>query len=350
MSDRVWFMMPHSLARTVLFVAVLLACRSEPLRARARDGAVRTSRSDVPEMLSTLAPLVALPSEGSFRVERAAAAGPNRVFAVADERLWHTVEGRWVELPIAGASVRDVASGAGTLWVLARGEGPNVGRVIVLRAGRGDDLSVAVDFLTAEDHDPRALAVASDHEFYVGGANPSLLRVRVWAAAQMNVYTLPAPVEALTYMPDAMMALRYVGGTVAMFRWGETMAVERPGYLFSFPGARESLMTYRDGSVYRGRVWELPLPNERLSSASGITPIAAATLRDERVVEIDAEGRSRMLRDGRWIDVEGPRGPTDVVTLAGARALTEGSCVRVDRDGSVYELVDTRWERRIPPP
>ena len=28
----------------------------------------------------------------------------------------------------------------------------------MLRAGAGDDLSVAMDFLTAEDHDPRAPA------------------------------------------------------------------------------------------------------------------------------------------------------------------------------------------------
>ena len=221
----------------------------------------------------------------------------------------------------------------------------------MLRAGAaGDDLAVTMDFLTAEDHDPRALAVPSDHEFYIGGHNPPLVRARLWAAPQMNVYSLPSPVEALTYMPDAMMAVRYVGGAVAMFRWGETMAVERPGYLFSFSGSRESLMTYRDGAVYRGRVWELPLPGERLSSASGIAPIAAATLRDERVVEVDAEGRTRMLREGHWVDVEGPAGPTEVAVLAGARALTAGLCVRVDRDGSVYELVDARWERRVAPP
>ena len=67
-------------------------------------------------------------------------------------------------------------------------------------------------------------------------------------------------------------------------------------------------------------------------------------------MEVDAEGRTRMLREGHWVDVEGPAGPTEVAVLAGARALTAGLCVRVDRDGSVYELVDARWERRVAPP
>jgi len=335
-----------------LLAAGLCACPKEPVRPQRAVADARAVASPPTEVPAPPQPPPPPPPDGApFRVERAAAIGPTRVFAVAGERLWHPVDGRWSELPIAGAVVRDVASGAGALWALARGEGPNAGRVIVLRAGAGgDDLSVIMDFLTAEDHDPRALAVPSDHEFYIGGHNPPLIRARLWAAPQMNVYTLPSPVDALTYMPDAMMAVRYVGGAVSMFRWGETMAVERPGYLFSFSGSRESLMTYRDGAVYRGRVWELPLPGERLSSASGITPIAAATLRDERVVEVDAEGRTRMLRESHWVDVEGPTGATDVATLAGARALTEGLCVRVDRDGSVYELVEARWERRVAPP
>lgn len=336
-------------ARLGVLAATLLACRSEPVRAR--DAAADRAPTPAPPSEQPTPPPPPPPPPGApFRVERAAATGPTRVFAVAGQRLWHPVEGRWAEVPIAGATVRDVAAGAGTLWALARGEGPNVGRVIVLRAGAGDDLSVAMDFLTAEDHDPRALAAPSDHEFYIGGANPGLIRARLYAAPQMNVYSLPGPVDALTYMPDAMMALRFEGGGVGMFRWGETMAVERPGYLFSFAGSRESLMTYRDGSVYRGRVWELPLPGERLTSASGITPVAAATLRDERVVEVDAAGRTRMYQEGHWVDVEGPAGPAEVAVLAGARALTEGWCVRVDRDGSVYELVGTAWERRVTPP
>jgi len=43
------------------------------------------------------------------------------------------------------------------------------------------------------------------------------------------------------------------------------------------------------------------------------------------VVEVDAEGRTRMLRESRWVDVEGPAGPTEVAVLAGARSLVEGS-------------------------
>ena len=82
-------------------------------------------------------------------------------------------------------------------------------------------------------------------------------------------------------------------------------------------------MTYRDGSIYRGRVWELPLPGRRLTSASGITPVVAATLRDERVVEVDRPAGphvpggplGRRRRPGRPRRGRGARG---------ARALTEG--------------------------
>lgn len=275
-----------------------------------------------------------------------------KVFAVAQERLWRATAEGWRELSLGGASVRDVTAAQSSLWVLARGEGPNLGRVIVMRApGGSDDLSVTMDFLTPADHDPRALAVVTDHEFYIGGANPPLIRARVWAAAQMMTYALPHAVDTLTYMPDALMAVRYEGdGGVAAFRWGETMAVERPGYLMSFSGARESLMAARDGSVWRGPLWELPLPTDRLSSASGVTPIAAATLRDERTVEVDASGHTRLHHDGRWTDVEGPAGPTDIVSLTAARALTEGTCIRVDRDGAVYDLADARWVRTVAPP
>lgn len=343
-------MIPRSRTVILAIAAALVGCRPDPARAPdlVRDVPVAPS----PPPPSPPSPPSPPPPPGvPFRVERAAAVAPTRVFAVADGRLWHPVDGRWVELPIAGAVVRDVAAAGGSLWVLARGEGPNRGRIIVLRAGvANDDLEVMVDFLTADDHDPRALAAVSAREFYIGGVNPSLIRVRLNGAPQMNVYTTPAAIESLTYMPDANMMMRHAGGQVMMFRWGETMAIERPRYLFSFPGTRESLMTLRDGAVYRGPVWELPTPGERLSGASGIVPVAAATLPDERVVEVDAEGQTRLLQGGAWIPVESPSPSAPVVALAGARALTRGSCVRIDRDGAVHELVETRWERRVSPP
>jgi hypothetical protein len=269
---------------------------------------------------------------------------------VASQRLWHIAGDRWTELPVEGASVRDVTALNGVIWVLTRGVGANAGHVTVLRSSGRDDLAVAHDFVTPAEHDPRALAVTSEREFFVGGASPSLLRGRFVGALQTNVHTLPATVDKLLYMPDQMMAVTYVDGTVGMFRWGETNAVERPDYLFSFTGMRDSLIMRRDGAVWRGRVWEAPVETDRLSSASGITPVAAATLRDQRVVEIDARARSRMLQDGRWSDVEVPEAPAAVVGLYGGRSLAEGLCVMVDRDGGVFELVGARWVRRVAPP
>jgi hypothetical protein len=284
-----------------------------------------------------------------FRIERAAAASPTRVFAVSDQRLWHVVEGRWAELPVDGASVRDVTAVNGIVWVLARGGDDNLGHVTVLRSASGDDLTLAWDVVTAPTHEPRALAVASERDFYVGGENPTLLRARYAGSLQTSVTTLPSPVKSLLYMPDQMMAVTYADDSVGMFRWGEVNPVERPDYLFSFSGMRESLMVRRDGAVWRGRVWEQPLETDRLSSASGMVPIAAATLRDERVVEIDANHRSRILRDGRWADLETSDPPGEVVALFGARSLGEGQCVMVDREGGVFELVDSRWVRRVSP-
>lgn len=282
-----------------------------------------------------------------FRVERAAAVGPAKVFAVSDERLWHVVDGAWSELPLDGASVRDVSAVLGTIWVLTRGGNDNLGHVTVLRSSGADDLTVAWDVVTAPTHEPRALAVVSDHEFYVGGENPTLLRARYAGSLQTSATTLPAPVLGLLYMPDQMMAVTYSDGRVGMFRWGEVNPVGRPDYLFSFSGVRESLMVRRDGAVWRGRVWEQPIETDRLSSASGIVPIAAATLRDESVVEVDAEHRSRLLRDGRWGDVEVSDPPGEVVGLYGARSLTQGMAVMVDRDGGVFELVNARWVRTV---
>lgn len=291
------------------------------------------------------------PAAEPFRVERATAVSPERAFAVSRGRLWRTVQGRWVELPVGGASIRDVAAAAGSAWVLARGREANAGRVIVLRSpADADALAVATEFLTPEAHDPRALAVASDHEFFIGGANPPLIRARLWAAVQMNTFALPQAVDGLVYMPDAMMALRYADGTVAMHRWGETMRVERPGYLFSFAGVRESLMMGRDAAVYRGHVWEVPALTDKLSPSADVAPAAAATLRDERVVIADARGRARVLTRRHWVEVEGPEAVSELAALVGARELARGLCVRVDRDGAVYELVGNRWERRAEPP
>jgi hypothetical protein len=285
--------------------------------------------------------------EETFRIERVTATSPSRVFAIARGRLFRTLDGRWSELSIGGVSVRDVTAAQGAVWVLTRGSGANSGRVAVLRIAGTDDVTVATTFVTPGEHDPRALAVVSDHEFFVGGANPSLLRLRIWGALQSQAQAVASPVDGLLYMPDSMMLLRYEGGGAAMYRWGEVNAIEREGYLFSFTGARESLMILRNGAVWRGRVWEAALPGDQMSGSSGIMPVTAATLRDERVVVIDAAGRTRLLNNGHWVDVRGTQVPGGDVMLVGARALTEGLCLRVDRSGNVDELVGFAWTRKI---
>ncbi len=259
-------------------------------------------------------------------------------------------DGAWSELPLDGASVRDVTALNGALWVLARGGDDNLGHVSVLRSTGGDDLTLAWDVVTAPTHEPRALAVVSERDFYVGGENPSLLRARFVGALQSSVFTLPLPVRSLLYMPDQMMAVTYRDGSLGMFRWGEVNPIERPDYLFSFSWMREFLMVRRDGAVWRGRVWEQPIETDRLSSTSGITPVAAVTIRDERVVEVDESRRTRILLDGRWADVEAPEPPGEVAALIGARSLTQGECVLVDREGGVFELVGTRWVRTVTAP
>ncbi len=335
----------------------MVACANETPRAPSRPApAVHATPVDsdvLPDVTAAVdppaAPTAHAPVGAAFRLERAAAVSPARVFAVAGERLWRTENGAWRELPVGGGAVRDVTALHGTLWVLVRGVGANAGHLTVLRSAGDDALSIAWDVVTSPTHDPRALAMASDHEFYVGGANPTLLRGRVAGSLQTNVHSLPHTVVGLNYMPDQMMAVTYEDGAVAMFRWGEVNAVERAEYLFSFSGVRESLMVRRDGAVWRGRVWEQPIETDRLSSSSGMTPLAAVTLRDERVVEVDGE-RARMLRDGRWVELPSPERWGDVLGLYGARSLAEGLCVLVDRDGGVFELTETAWQRRVAAP
>ena len=46
----------------------------------------------------------------------------------------------------------------------------------------------------------------------------------------------------------------------------------------------------------------------------------------------------------------GPRGADRGGGPRGGAVARRGLCVRVDRDGAVYELVDARWERRVAPP
>ena len=221
----VWSWRPF--ARLGVLAATLLRAGANPFeRVTPRPIAPRRPRHQVsspPAATATAATAAGRPSGGSGRGDRADA-----VFAVAGQRLWHPVEGRCGGADRGrGGARRPRAQERSGRWRGARG--PTSGRVIVLRAGAGDDLSVAMDFLTAEDHDPAALAAPSDHEFYIGGANPGLVRARLYAAPQMNDLLPSRPRSTRSPMPDAMMALRFRGGGVGMFRWGETMAVERPG-------------------------------------------------------------------------------------------------------------------------
>ena len=103
-------------------------------------------------------------------------------------------------------------------------------------------------------------------------------------------------------------------------------------------------------AVWRGRVWEQPIETDRLSSSSGIAPVTAVTLRDERVVEVDASRRTRVLTDGHWFDIEATDPPGEVSALIGARSLAQGECVLVDRDGGVFELQGSRWVRTVTAP
>ncbi len=197
------------------------AQRAAPRAQPGRDAAA-TRAAPVAETPAVDPPARRAPDVASrpFRVERAAAVGPSKVFAVSDERLWRVVDGQWTELPLDGASVRDVTALLGTIWVLARGGNENLGHVTVLRSTGADDLTVAWDVVTAPTHEPRALAVASERDFYVGGENPTLLRARYAGSLQTSATTLPAPVLGLLYMPDQMMAVTYSDGRVGMFRWG----------------------------------------------------------------------------------------------------------------------------------
>jgi hypothetical protein len=305
---------------------------------------------EAPRHSAETLPAQQVPVHRPLRIERAAALSPTKVFAVVNGRLWHTVTGGWSPIAIAGTNVRDVTAAAGSLWVLTRGTGPNAGHVTILRSSGTDDLGVAFDFVTAPEHDPRVLTMVNDREFYVGGSTPPLLRGRTVGTLQTTAFSLSGPVTALLYMPDSMMYVRYENGTHNMFRWGEVNAIERPGYLFSFSGARASLMVMRDGSVWGGRVWEQALEHEQLSTTAGMVPVAAATLRDERVVIVDANGRARLTQNRRWVDVVVSNPPAEVVGFFGARSLVEGQAVLVDRNGSVYELVENHLERRITGP
>lgn len=288
-------------------------------------------------------------TEAPARVDRATALTPTVLFALAQGSLYRVENGRWKALPVAGLSLRDVTAAYGFIWVLARGVGANAGVTTILRSSGADDLAVAATARLDERWEPRVLTVARHGDFYIGGRDPSLVRVRGPLSAQtVSPYNLPKPVDQVASMPGEVVVLRYEDGTRAAFRWGETRAIERPNYLTSFVGVREMLTLTRDGTVWRGLLWELPVPEaERLTSAPGFTPALVTTLRDGRILEVDDGGRAKVHSASGWSSVEAPAEVAEPAALVGTGALTAGLAVLVDRGGRVYEFDGTRWVSRV---
>ncbi len=288
--------------------------------------------SDTRDVIAPGAPDAAVPvaPRGStgLSLEHAAGADIRRVLAVGGGQLYHLDGDHWQRLGFADAEARDVTYSHGALWVLARGTGPNIGRALILRSVRGDDLSVIASPMLGADCDPRVLLALRESDYIIAGNHPSLV------AVNGNDITRLAgdigPVISVRLLRDDTLVARHDDERVSIVRYGAVTALAVPDYLDTVVDTNgTSYLVHTHGEFSRGR------PGREYAVATTATPFAprlVLALPGERLLAIGSGGPFAEWRRHDWRVTEGdfPREPIAVL-------LTDPMLV-VGRDGKVTAL------------